>query len=312
VALAERGVRLAHFHFGGTYGWGIRVPGRSPFPFLARAGIVCCTTIHSVVSILAGYCGPRKPLWFKLALFPAGWLGKLSALRHIRTEIAVSAHDARLLRRWYWPFAGRVRQIYHSRLAEADFRPPEAPRRKVILNVGHLAERKGQHLLVEAFARVASRHPAWTLEIVGPPLELAYTERLARLAADAGLAERVAFPGSCDGVLAVMVCSAIYAQPSLEEALGLALQEALACGCACIGARTGGIPELITDGDNGLLYPAHDVAALAGALDRLMTDESQRAIFSARGPQSLRERGMTAAQMVERHAALYDEILSSR
>src|SRR5438034_1347964 len=55
--LAELGVQLAHLHFGGVYGWGIRVPGRSPIPFLRRAGIEVCSTVHLTVSLLDGFCG---------------------------------------------------------------------------------------------------------------------------------------------------------------------------------------------------------------------------------------------------------------
>ena len=157
---------IAHFHFGGVYGWGNRFPFHCPIYFLSRMNICCFSTVHLVVSILDGYCGPQKPIWFKLLMLPLAWWGKLQQLRHTRREVAVSQHDFKKLRRWYWPFRERFRQIYHSRLPELTPAPIEN-RAPMILNVGHIAWRKGQGILVEAFAKIAPRHPEWTLQLAG-------------------------------------------------------------------------------------------------------------------------------------------------
>ncbi|MEQ1861090.1 MAG: glycosyltransferase family 4 protein [Chthoniobacteraceae bacterium] len=314
-ALVERlvaeGCDLAHFHLGGVFGWGIRFPGQSPFGFAAKAGIAVCSTVHLTVSLLDGFCGPQKPLWFKLALLPVAWLGKLGALRHARAEIAVSRFDEARLRRWYAPLAGRFRQIYHSRLSLGT-ESPTAARSTTILNVGHLAHRKGQHVLVDAFARIATRHPQWQLQLVGPHDDAASVERVRAMIERAGLRARVQLSGSRDDAIELMRTAGIYVQPSLEEALGRALQEALFEGCPAIGSDAGGIPELIADGDNGLLVPKGDAGALADALDRLITDAELRARLGARARPSIVERGMLADAMVARHRELYREILASR
>ena len=104
IALAKPD--LAHFHFGGVYGWGNRLPFSSPIYFLSRLEIPCFSTVHLVVSILDGYCDPQKPAWFKLLLLPVAWWGNLQQLGCTRREIAVSQHDFQKLRRWYRPFAG--------------------------------------------------------------------------------------------------------------------------------------------------------------------------------------------------------------
>ena len=69
--------------------------------------------------------------------------------------------------------------------------------------------------------------------------------------------------------------SEIFVLPSLFEGLGLALQEALFHGCACISTRSGGPEDLIHDGRNGLLVRNENPAALAGALARLMSDDAR-------------------------------------
>src|SRR5207302_6557167 len=79
--LAESGADLAHFHFSGNFGWGNRFLGRCPIPHLDRMGIPVCSTIHLMGGPLDGFCGPQKPLWLKLALFPVAWLGKMHVLR---------------------------------------------------------------------------------------------------------------------------------------------------------------------------------------------------------------------------------------
>ncbi len=98
--------------------------------------------------------------------------------------------------------------------------------------------------------------------------------------------------------------ASIYVQPSLEEAFGLALQEAMAGGCACIGSRVGGIPELIEAG-TGLLVEATNVPELSQALDQLMEDEQQRKGLGQAAALSIPRRGMTRAAMVSHYLQHY-------
>jgi glycosyltransferase involved in cell wall biosynthesis len=303
-------VALAHFHLGGTYGWGNRFPGQAPMPYVKLRGIAVVSTVHLVVSPLDGYCGPQKPLWFKLAMFPLAWLGKMHALFHTRREIAVSKHDARKLRRWYWPLRGRFLQIYHSRLREESRRGQDALRERLVLNVGHIAERKGQAVLAEAFARLAAKHPDWKLCLAGGALESATLEKIHSIINSNQLADRILLTGERNDAMEMMKRAGIYVQPSLQEALGLALQEAMFQGCPSIGSRVGGIPELIEHERTGLLVEANDVAALAGALDTLMSDSAMREKFSRAAANSIVEKGMTAARMCANHIQLYESILN--
>jgi glycosyltransferase involved in cell wall biosynthesis len=103
--------------------------------------------------------------------------------------------------------------------------------------------------------------------------------------------------------------AAIYAQPSIEEALGLALQEAMFHGCACVGAAAGGIPELVKDGETGRLVEARNAAQLASALKELMEDANQRADWGRRGGDFIRRSGMTVGAMIQRHNELYEGIV---
>ena len=305
AALQQRGVELAHFHFGGNYGWGSRLPGRSPVTHAANCGIRVISTVHSVVSLLEGYCGPGKPLWFKLGLFPLVWVAKMHLLAHVEREIAVSQHDGRLLRRWYRPRAGCFIQFYHSRLAEEEYARAEEPREKLIVNVGHIAGRKGQLVLLEAFRRLADAHPDWNLAFVGSFGDALIERQMRQAIVEARLTHRVLLPGPQENAGQWMRRAAIYVQPSLEEALGLALQEAMFHGCPCVGTRVGGIPELMQPG-TGVLVAPNDAANLAEALVRLMENPGERERLGRAAAASVRAREMTAAAMVRRHLELYE------
>jgi glycosyltransferase involved in cell wall biosynthesis len=308
--LSKAGVVLAHFHLGGTYGWGMRMPQTCPIPYADHLGVRSCSTVHLVVGPLDGYCAVQRPWWFKLALWPMAWTGKLLVLRHLRREIAVSQHDFLKLRRRYWPLSGRYVQIYHSRI-EATANPAAGSAREpTILNVGHVAWRKGQLVLAEAFAKVAPRFPDWNLVLAGEILETAIAGQIRKIAQAGGPGERINLAGERADAMELMRRAAIYVQPSYFEALGLALQEAMFTGCASVGTRAGGIPELIEHDRTGLLVAPGDSTEMAQALEKLMSDAALRAKFGAAAAQSIVARGMTAEAMVARHVELYESILA--
>ncbi|HXJ74423.1 MAG TPA: glycosyltransferase, partial [Candidatus Dormibacteraeota bacterium] len=297
---------LAHFHSGGNYGWGNRFPFRCPIYFLNRLGIPCVSTVHLVVSIGEGYCGPEKPAWFKSLMFPLAWCGKMHQLRHTRREIAVSYHDLKKLRSWYRPLQNRFTQIYHSRLRDGAATSASTRRDPVILNVGHLAWRKGQLVLAEAFAQIAARHPEWVLQLAGEDMDGQTTRKIRQLAAAHGLENRIQLLGERHDVTELMRRAAIYVQPSFWEALGLALQEAMFFGCACIGSQAGGIPELIDADRTGLLVEPGNAAQLSLGLEQLIQDTEQREKLGAAAAASIRERNMTVEGMTRRHLELYE------
>jgi glycosyltransferase involved in cell wall biosynthesis len=81
----------------------------------------------------------------------------------------------------------------------------------------------------------------------------------------------------------------IFVLPSLFEALSNSLMEAMACGCCAVASDTGGNPELVRDGDTGLLFPTGDSAALAARLDRLLAHRDERRRLAERGARLMRE-----------------------
>ena len=104
------------------------------------------------------------------------------------------------------------------------------------------------------------------------PLE----DDLRALAVELGIGDRVRFPGSRDDVFALLPAFDAFVLSSRFEGLPIALLEAMATGVAPVATRVGGIPEVVTDGRDGLLVEPGDPAALAGALDRILGDDALR------------------------------------
>jgi glycosyltransferase involved in cell wall biosynthesis len=238
------------------------------------------------------------------------WVGKAQQLAAVEAEICVSNHDANKLRRWYFPFRKKIQRIYHSRIkmnpewAMAD----SEERRPVILSVGHIGWRKGQHILAEAFAMIAGVYPEWELHLAGEVVEAACAARIVKIARQNGLEDRIKLLGSRDDAGALMRQCGVFVQPSLQEALGLALQEALRCGCPCIGTMAGGIPEMIRDGESGLLVPAGSAQALAASLLAMLSNAQMRQRFGERAAQSAMIKKMSRRGMIEAHTDLYISI----
>ena len=81
----------------------------------------------------------------------------------------------------------------------------------------------------------------------------------------------------------------IFVLPSLSEALSNSLMEAMACGCCAIASDTGGNPELVRDGETGLLFPTGDITSLAARLDCMLANRDTRRCLASHGAQFMRE-----------------------
>lgn len=149
------------------------------------------------------------------------------------------------------------------------------PGRFQLLCVGRLVPAKGQHILIEAVAALAEMGKTARLVFVGDGPDRESLERHAR---ELGLAEWVEFAGAVnqDAIRGHYATADAFVLPSFAEGLPVVLMEAMAMSIPCITTRITGVPELIRDGEDGLLVAASDVAGLAGAITRLMEDASLR------------------------------------
>jgi glycosyltransferase involved in cell wall biosynthesis len=171
---------------------------------------------------------------------------------------------------------------------------------------GRLTEWKGQAVLLDALARLPGVHAA----LVGGPLfgESSYEAALRRQAERLGVAKRVHFLGHRDDVAALMRAMDVVVHTSTKfEPFGRVIVEGMLSERPVVATKIGGVPELVEDGVNGLLVPPKDPAALAAALDRVITDGALADRLAAAG----RERALrsfTLDRVVREVAGLIHEV----
>lgn len=151
-----------------------------------------------------------------------------------------------------------------------------------ILNVAGMSPRKGQAVLLRAFARLRSAGRHVGLTVAGDGDERSSLEAEARRL---GVADHVEFLGAVghDQVAEQLRRCDIFCLPSFAEGLPMVLMEAMAAGKPVVSTAIAGTPELIENGVSGLLVPPAHVDALAQALDRLVSDPALRRQLARQG-----------------------------
>jgi glycosyltransferase involved in cell wall biosynthesis len=132
---------------------------------------------------------------------------------------------------------------------------------------------KALQLLIQAFARVRAQLPGVKLLIVGSGPEL---QNLQSLTATLGIADDSIFFPTVRNVARYLRGIDIFVSTSYSEAFSNSILEAMACGCCVVGSRVGGTPELIEDGERGVLFESGNVDDLTGKLSALITDPETR------------------------------------
>jgi glycosyltransferase involved in cell wall biosynthesis len=132
-------------------------------------------------------------------------------------------------------------------------------------------------------------------------------------AGELGLADRVRFLGHVpyDELPRYVSGCDVFVAPSLYEPFGMVYLEAMACAKPTVGCDAGGVPEIITHGENGLLVPPGDAAALASTLDGLLADPARRALIGQKARQMVL-RTFSLPVIAERTEAHYEAAIAQR
>ena len=138
--------------------------------------------------------------------------------------------------------------------------------------------------------------------------EEGYTEYIKGLTSELGVRKHFVFLGKRNDVPEVMNACDLIVVPSRSEPFGKVVIEAMACGKCVIASSVGGIPEIIQDGQNGLLVPAEDVSALQDTILKLLEDENLRDELAWRGKATAVEKFSIDA-LVEKTQNLYSNLL---
>ena len=250
------------------------------------------TTLHGTDTTLLGYDPGYAP-----------------AIKHALTcSDAVTAVSESLKgeTRRVLDFDGAI-EVIHNFFAP---RPPRRSRDEVrrelglekevlVVHSSNLRSGKRIDLLLETVARVRPREAFKLLILAGEPFA-PFVEHVRRL----GLADRVIIREKVNDIEDYLQIADVGLFTSETESFCLSILEAMCFGCPSVSTRVGGIPELVEDGESGLLVPSGDVGALAGALEALIYDETRRRALGRAAQARARER-FAAGIIVPRYEALY-------
>jgi len=190
---------------------------------------------------------------------------------------------------------------------EAHVRTGFAPRGEpVLLHMSNFRRVKRSHKAIEAFAQVLESVPAH-LVLVGDGPERAACEVRAR---ELGVRDRTRFLGAQTDVERLLPVADVLLLPSEYESFGLVALEAMACGVVPVATRAGGLPEVVTDGVDGLLVPEEDIDRMGTRVAALLQDASRLGALKAAARRTAVER-FPAEAVVPRYESLYEEVLAA-
>ncbi|MCM8795943.1 MAG: glycosyltransferase family 4 protein [Candidatus Omnitrophica bacterium] len=200
----------------------------------------------------------------------------------------------------------RISEYQNIRISKRkDFGLKEGP---IVGIISRLSKEKGHIYLIEAMKIVLEKIPQAQLVIVGDGRQ---REKLKKLVWNLGLEENVFFFPSLADTREILALIDVFVLPSLKEGLGLALLEAMACGCAVIGSAVGGIKNVIQEGINGLLVRPQDTRDLAAKILELLVDQEKRKSLGRRAQIFVSE-NFSLEKMVLETERVYLECLGER
>jgi glycosyltransferase involved in cell wall biosynthesis len=244
---------------------------------------------------------------------PLFWLGGFFAERAAQAVIAISGAVARYLRVQHRLPEGRVHTIHYG-LSPAAYDRVTAeeiaavrrgwgvgPDELLVGTVARIVPQKRIDLLIEAVASLRGEGLPLRFVVVGGGAEEA---ALRRRAEQLGVSAAVVWAGRREDIPAVMQALDIFALCSDYEGFGLVLLEAMASRRPVVATRVSAIPEIVRDGETGVLCRAGDAVGIADAI-RSLADSGRRNVMGVAGRQRL-EREFTVDKMVDSTLAVYE------
>jgi len=190
----------------------------------------------------------------------------------------------------------------------------ETPERKIISMIGRINEGKGQHLLVEAVARIAGKYPGLRVVFAGKAegaAERYYEAALKKRIKSLGLLQTFRFLGYRFDIPSIIESSDVVAGCSVFESLGMTLIEGMAMGKAVVGPDTGAVPEIINDGVNGRMFRYGDTEGLAGILDETLSNEERCSRMGLEARRTALSK-FNISNMVDRVKTIFNAVIRDR
>ncbi|MBX3400270.1 MAG: glycosyltransferase [Gemmataceae bacterium] len=232
-------------------------------------------------------------------LFPAFIRGRIEAAFRLASRVVPASHDtARIFERL--DVRGNVRVIHNGIPDERPLRQPVGDRRKRILSIGTVCERKGQHTLVEAAAILARTRRDFLVEIVGLRDVVPYSGYVRQLVERRGLKGFVDLVSETDDAARYYKSADIFACTSHMETFSRSVLEAEMHRLPIVSTPCQGIGEQVNWNWNAVRFEPGDSAGLARQLDRLLTDDRLRTDMGRRS-RAMFENNLDVMEMLDRY-----------
>ena len=264
------------------------------------SGIRVITTLHGTDITIVG----QDPSFHAITKFSIEKSDRLTAVSRYLREETIRAFGC----------AGRDVQVIHNFIDGNVYNRAKYPAtlreqldgdRKVLMHISNFRPVKRVRDVVRIFARVLESVPS-VLVMVGDGPDRVVAENEARTL---GVDKSVSFLGRIDTVAPLLAGADIFLLPSQNESFGLSALEALASGVPVIAASSGGIVEVIRNGETGVLCPVGDVEGMARAAVEILRDPNRWAAMSATAAEDARAR-FGLDEIVGQYEALYRDALA--
>lgn len=278
--------------------------------------VVHAHTSHAhTIACIAKKLNPRvRVVVSRRVDFPprTGWTNR-KKYRAPDAYIAISNRIAEILRE-YDP-GGPPVHIVHSAIDPGRMAAAPIAKRElgldddveIVGNVAALVDHKDQKTLVKAMKKVVETWPKCVLVVAG---EGELRSELEILIRELGLNSNIKLLGYRDDVPNLLNTFNVFVMSSKLEGLGTSVLDAMAAGVPVVATDAGGLPEMVTDGETGLLVPAQDPEALANAILEALANPQAAQDRASRAKQLLQNR-FTVDRMVEGNLAVYESLTRS-
>lgn len=295
VELAEsQGLDLIHAHYA--------VP-HAASAYLAKqiinsAKLKTLTTLHGTDITLVG----ADPSFQRVVKFAIEKSDGVTAVSRYLKKRTIEEFDIRREIRVIPNFVEVVRTSDFEACNREAFAPQNE---KILMHASNFRPVKRIGDVVRVFARVRDEIPAKLL-LIGEGPERLFIQQLVR---ELKLGADVYFLGEQDQLEPLFFCADLFLLPSEQESFGLTALEAMNCGVPVVASDVGGLPEVVTHGETGYLFPVGDIADMAASAVALLSEPARHELFKARARKRAEE-SFNAEDIIPQYEAFYEELLS--
>jgi len=273
------GVEVLHCHYAiphATSAWIAREMLRAE-----HSDVAVVTTLHGTDITLVG----QDPSFHAITKFSIEKSDRITAVSDYLRDETFNAFDCTGCRVAVIPnFVDPA--IYDRSLYSRSELLPFAGDRKVLMHISNFRAVKRVRDIVRIFAKVAAKTPSVLVMVGDGPERPAAEDEVRAL----GVGDSVFFLGKIETVAPLLASADVFLLPTSSESFGLSALEAMASGVPVVGSDSGGLPEVVTNGVTGLLYPVGDVDSMAAGVLSIVTDPARQADMGAAGADDARKR----------------------